>query len=454
MYFIKTLCIVIDGYSTGKNLVTAFKSKGYPCIHIKSSRSLPEKFKHNEAEYILNLHYQNNIEELVESLAPYCIKLCIPGYESGVELADLLSEKLNLPSNGSQYSQGRRDKYIMTEMIAASGIKTVKHFKSENLENILRWTDALNSFPIVLKPLDSANGDGVFFCNNKAEIKNAFNCIMTAENQFGKQNQCVLAQTYNAGKEYIVNTVSWEGNHYVAEMWRVTKEFNTTIYNKAEIVHPMGQEWQPIVDYTMKVLDALHILYGAGTTEVKYTAENGPLLLETSSRLMAGAPLAFSQEIIGYSQLSLLVEAYLNTQDFLQRFKHEQPVPKYQGMDVTLISDCEGVLQSSVDVNQIQQLATLHSYIIDGEAGCSLVKTVNSLTSPGEIFLLSTTKEALEKDYNQIRLLEESGLYRNALCPRKAPIFKEGSTTQTLFQPVQKSIDNDKFLTSVIVEPN
>jgi len=35
--------------------------------------------------------------------------------ESGVELADTLSEQLKLPSNGTKLSRARRDKYEMVE---------------------------------------------------------------------------------------------------------------------------------------------------------------------------------------------------------------------------------------------------------------------------------------------------------------------------------------------------
>jgi hypothetical protein len=45
----------------------------------------------------------------------------IPGAETGVELADQLSFRLNLRTNGVEKSLARRNKYIMGEMVRNAG---------------------------------------------------------------------------------------------------------------------------------------------------------------------------------------------------------------------------------------------------------------------------------------------------------------------------------------------
>jgi biotin carboxylase len=435
MLFTKTVCIIVDAFSTGKNIAPLLKAQGYSCIHIKSSEELPSKYKFDESNFIISLTYKNNLDEILTVLKPYRVKFCIPGYESGVELADLLSEKLGLPSNGSQYSQARRDKYLMNEVVTTAGLRTVQHFKSDSLVHLLEWVKDLGHYPIVLKPLDSANGDGVFFCKEEAEVERAFGEITSSKNQFGKQNNVVLAESLNVGQEYIINSVSWEGKHFVAEIWRVIRKPYTTIYEKAEIVNLDEEEWQPLVNYTFKVLDALHIRYGAGTTEVKYTQESGAVLLETSSRLMGNAPLAFSRELAGFTQLSLLIEAYLNPDDFLHRISRQRPLMTSHGMATILISEHEGTLKKNL-ANAFHQLITLHSYEINGEAGIKLLKTVNSLTSPGEIYLIGT-KEAVTRDYEMIRGIERS-LYQAALEPEPAAMyFQQTYPPSSVFQAVR-----------------
>ncbi|MBA3537891.1 MAG: hypothetical protein H0T84_15005, partial [Tatlockia sp.] len=172
--YCKYVCIIVDAYSTGKNLAPSIQAQGLPCIHIRSSSTLPSRFKHNESDFILSLRYDGNPEAILAKIRPYIVKCCIPGYESGVELADLLCEKYNLPGNGSQYSVMKRDKYWMNEAVAKAGLSTVNHCKSNKLATLINWTRTGNSYPVVAKPLDSANGDGVFFCNNKSELEDAF----------------------------------------------------------------------------------------------------------------------------------------------------------------------------------------------------------------------------------------------------------------------------------------
>lgn len=411
MIYCKVVCIIVDAYSTGKNIAPIIKAQGYPCIHIKSSNSLPSRYQHNESDFILSLTYTGSIESIIERLTPYKVRLCIPGYESGVELADLLCEFLSLQGNDRHHSLMRRNKYIMNEAVASAGLKTVRHCQSDSLSTLINWVKDVNHYPIVAKPFDSANGDGVFFCDNDAELENAFNSIINTANQFGVKNKQVLVESLNRGNEYIINTVSWERNHFVAEIWRVTRRLYTTIYDKAEIVTMDEEEWQPLIDYTFQVLDALHIHYGAATTEVKYTKDTGATLLETSARLMGNSPVAFSHQLAGYTQLSLLIEAYLFNADFMERFKRKKMPSKLHGMIVVLISEKEGIIHRKFR-EVFHHLKTLHSYNIEDEPGTTICKTTNSLTAPGEIYLMGS-KEAIEKDYLEIRRIE-STLYQEA----------------------------------------
>ena len=405
------VCIV-DAYSTGKYLAKAFKELGYKCIHIKSSSKLPDRFQHKTEDFITSLEFDGDINGLKSDLQAFGnIAFCIPGYESGVELADELSEKLCTPSNGSISSKLRRNKYEMNEAVRQAGLATVLHKKSHDCDDIVAWAKEQNlsaSNPIILKPLESANGDNVFFCHDERELREAFAKITRSKNQFGEENSEVLAETLNAGTEYIINSVSCDGRHYVAEMWRIIRKPSTTIYDKAVLLTPHDEEWAPITNYTIGVLNALKIQYGAGTTELKYTSEKGPILLETSSRLMGGANLTFAEEIASFSQLSLLVESYHQSQKFLERLNHPRPPLKKYGMDVLLISTHQGIL--NVDINdELKQigLESLHSSKCLGK-GDNLMVTTHQDSTPGEIFLMADNTEALERDYRKIRAWEKT----------------------------------------------
>ena len=55
---------------------------------------------------------------------PFPILAVIPGAETGVELADRLSHRLKLRSNGEVGSFARRNKYAMGEAVRAAGTFT------------------------------------------------------------------------------------------------------------------------------------------------------------------------------------------------------------------------------------------------------------------------------------------------------------------------------------------
>ena len=415
MKFEKNACVIINAYSTGKFLAPAFIGNGYPCIHIKSDPTLPSKYKHNTADFIESLVYTDDIDAILTSLQKYKIKCVIAGSESGIDLADKLNALLDLPGNTPNLSRARRDKYLMTEVIAQAGLKTVRHYKSDAVDDILSWATQLGQLPVVLKPLESQSGDHVFFCHNEREIRESFYKIKKSINLFGKSNEEVLAQSFNPWEEYIVNTVSCQSQHYTVEIWRVTKLPNSTIYDYAELIHADEPEFKPLTEYTNNVLNAVGIKYGAATTELKYTLKNGPVLIETTSRPMAGAPLSLSREMHGHTQIDLTIEAYLNPTDFLRR-THEAPViSKKYAVAVVLISDIEGTLAKDIDTNDIKQLNTINSFMLDGESGSQIKKTVDTLTAPGEIYLIGADRASLLSDRDAIRKLEQRGLYRDAL---------------------------------------
>jgi biotin carboxylase len=437
MSFDRTVCVIVDAYSTGKKLAPYLNGRGYSCVHIKSDPHLPLRFEHKASHFVKSIVFQGDINKVLEELRDYKVKICIPGSESGVELADTLSQVLNVPTNGTEYSRARRDKYIMTEMVAKKGLKTVKHIQSSHSQDIINWVKEQAALPIVLKPLGSASGDGVFFCHHENEIVSAFNSIIGKPNLFGQVNETVLAQTFSLGQEYIVNSVSCNGKHLVVEIWKIKKIENTTIYDTAEVMHRQANEFNALEAYTKEVLDALHIKHGASTTELKYTAASGPILIETGARLMGNAPLSFTNDLIGCTQLSLMVEAYLNPGLFMSLLDSKyQPEMPYHAFAVVLISDSEGVMVNKLNTEEIKNLPSFHSYLIDDEPGTKIQRTTSSVNSPGEIYLLNKDRNQLLEDCHRIRQIEKVGLYRNAIKDSKESIIPNYQAVGLLRGPI------------------
>jgi biotin carboxylase len=425
-------CIIVDAYSTSKIIPSMLRKEPYfisNCIHIKSSPSLPATFQHQSSDYVISLEYNGERLENFTALIrrhtdPQPILFIIAGSESGIELADQLNNKLGLRGNDVTKSHLRRDKFKMNQAAHDAGLQTVAQCKASSIKNIFEWvkTNVL-VWPIVLKPLSSQNGDHVFFCHTEKEIITAFDTITQTNNLFGQQNDTVLAQSFNDGREYIVNTVSYAGEHWISEIWRVYKHDQTTIYDYAEVVDRHATEFAALEKETYQVLNVVGTRYGAAMTEFKYTPEKGAVLLETTSRLMGNSPLAFCQKLLGYTQVSVILEALLQPKCFLRRVKSETPVeqPLYSRA-VVLISNVSGILQKNIEP-YFTSLKTFHSANV-AKAGDKIEITTNTLSAPGEIYLMGSFEDVCA-DYNAIRHIEQCGFYHEAVTGNKDTTYAQ-----------------------------
>lgn len=123
-------------------------------------------------------------------------------------------------TNGAQgVFANRRDKKVQQELLKAAGMRSVRQAAGTE------WNDTVESFlknetyPVVLKPTDSAGSDGVKLCHNYEEAKEHFHALFEIEAVNGGFNTEVLCQEFLRGKEYVVDTVSRDGEHKTCAVW-------------------------------------------------------------------------------------------------------------------------------------------------------------------------------------------------------------------------------------------
>jgi len=152
-------CILIDGYKWSKYFVDMFLKLDCKPIYIQSTKEPLARFikstTYDDRDFIATYSYNGDITELLKAIKYKPIKAVITGLESGINLADLLSERLATPTNGTVKTQARTDKFQMAEALSASGLKTAKYFKSNDFNKILYWIKNNTTYPVVLKPLSS-----------------------------------------------------------------------------------------------------------------------------------------------------------------------------------------------------------------------------------------------------------------------------------------------------------
>ena len=411
----RQVCVIVDAYSSGRYLAKELLTRGYAALHVQSTPEIPFRFleSFNPSDFISNIIYRGDLNSIVSEISHYDVVCVIVGTELGVEVADHLSESLNLPTNGSRLTKARRDKFEMMEALRARGIKTAEYTKSANVLLIVEWAREKGFFKIVLKPINSAGTDNVHVCETESDIHIAFNKIIGQENKLGFINKEVLAEEYLDGIEHVVNTVSRNGNHYIAEMWRCEKRqvkgrvAYARIYDVDKLLPFDGEVQKELIDYTRNVLDALEITHGPAHAEIMMTSK-GPVLIEIGARLMGSVnPLAMD-ECLGTNLIRLTADAYLNPYSFIQKCETPYSIKK-TAYDVSLISNIEGTVEAIPFLDKIKQLESFFSVKMNIQNGMRIERTVDLFTSPGLVHLVHSESNVLERDYSTVRQLEAIG---------------------------------------------
>ena len=130
-----------------------------------------------------------------------------------------MSERLNVRTNGTQGAFAyRRDKKVQHELIKEAGIRFIRQCGGKEWSDVEAFLQK-ETFPVVLKPTDSAGTDGVKLCHDIEEAKDHFEDLFVTEAVNGGFNTEVLCQEFLRGKEYVIDTVSRDGEHKTVAIW-------------------------------------------------------------------------------------------------------------------------------------------------------------------------------------------------------------------------------------------
>jgi len=408
----RPVAVVVDGYSAGNFFPAAFRAAGAEVVHLQSTAELiPTMLAPRFAEYGRNIEATSEQEMLrqLERLSPVCV---IPGQESAVQLADRLSEALGLPSNGTRLSSARRDKYQMIEALRAAGVRCVDQFKSEDPAAVVAWAQGRGGYPVVVKPISSAASDGVYICADAAAVARAAREVLATRNIFGFPNTEVLVQSYLAGTEYIVDTVSCDGERYVCGVWRYDKSLLSSgknIYDRDILACQHEAPVPELISYIDKVLDALDIRWGAAHAEVIMTPE-GPVLVEIGARLNGNLDPGFHDVCLGHNQAELTAMAYTSPEEFRKEFGGRTYEKRQPGVVYNVPTTLDGTVGSVDDaiVRSFRELPGVYSVHVKLGPGARIRPTVDLLTSPVRIYLTDADDKRVTADYAEIRASKDA----------------------------------------------
>lgn len=405
--------VIVDGYSSGCELVNVFRKLGIACLHVQSNTAIPDVYlkSFTAKNYVSNTIYNGKIKEVCKTLELYRPIFVIPGSEPGVELADLIANTLKISDcNTLETSEFKRNKFLMQEQLKKRNLPNIPQFKTNFLQEALTWAEQYISKGVILKPLKSAGGDKVKICYTKEEVTQAFNHVISAEpNLFGFIDQEVLIQKYiySSEPEIAVNTVSCNGKHFLCELWQFYKKISNDgkkIYEYSDLALP--NPYSPkLINYAFKVANALGIEYGPMHAEILLTTKT-PVLIEAAARLMgANIPLNLMYECLDYPQILMTALAYTDPADFFLKMRNPIKLKK-QLRIVFLISSVNGKFIKINHFDTIKNLSSFYDMKVRLKDKIFITNDYN--TSPGLIYLCHENKNVLETDYLKIRQLEKT----------------------------------------------
>ncbi|MFJ8627666.1 ATP-grasp domain-containing protein [Kitasatospora sp. NPDC093550] len=413
----RPVAVVVDGYSAGNFYPAAFARIGADLVHVQSTPELITSMAPpNFADYLANV-VGSDERDLVERLRAYSPVCVVAGQDGAVPMADRLGELLGVPSNGSALSRARRDKYEMIETLRRAGVRCARQFKSTDPAAVAAWAQEHDGYPVVVKPLSSAGSDGVRICRDVEEVVAAAEAVLASQNIFGASNTEILVQSYLRGTEYIVDTVSCDGQRYTCGVWEYEKTLLSSgrnIYNRDLLVDPDGELVPALTSYIDEVLAALDVRWGPAHAEVIVT-EDGPVLVEIGTRLNGNLHADFHDLCLGHNQAGLTAEAYVRPERFTERYgdgtyRKLRPAAVYNAPTAF-----EGVV-ASVDqsvVDEIAGLESVFSLAVKLRPGARITPTVDLLTSPLRAHLTAEREEQLTADYERLAKLKDH-VYRLA----------------------------------------
>merc|ERR1712048_266126 len=278
---------VVDPISTGGSVAFEAFKQGYSVIAVwcnelsQDFRShVPNCCKTEGFQFYAEVDEQESIAATAAALRKAAgsrpVVACIVGGESGVTLADHLSTELGVMSNGIFAGGDRRNKSEQQKAVKNAGLRAVREACGK------AWLDVESfvlseTFPIVVKPVESCGSDGVKLCKD-----------------------------FLRGTEYVVDHVSRNGVHKTVMVWRYDKRPTNGaafVYWGMIPVDSQSEEAKILIQYTRRVLDALGLKNGPTHGEVMMTPD-GPCLVEMNCRSHGwdGAWVPLAEMLCGYAQ--------------------------------------------------------------------------------------------------------------------------------------------------------
>ena len=365
------------------------------------------KYKNKIKAYEIDDNYQNTLK-LAKKIKPVAVLHCTDAMTS---LVNRLNSDLGLPSNPLKYVNCYYEKFPMQDALKKYGIRYIRSKVIRSVEEGVEFFENEQLKECVIKQSSGAASVGLHMCDDKDSLvkflKEEFNntYLFTGE----QCNEMLIQEKIN-GTEYVVNTMSNNGDHNLLSFWRYNKKpaiNNSYVYDYVTNMYKLEGGSYKLLKYAYSVLDAVHFKNGPVHGEYMVD-ENGPVLIEINCRTMGGnMPPAFLDAAHGHHETDVVLN------DLLSPGYHSfyKELPYYPLAKATLkvfISQADAKLLSIPGNNLLKHLKSFFSVDHHVKTNMKIKPTVDLFSSPGSLYLVNTNETQLNKDLDLVSRLEKN----------------------------------------------
>ena len=398
-------CLIVDAYGSASLFAPEVLRFNILCDHLNSRKKIPKIYKKSFRPHDF-VNFYESINSILEKKTRY--DFILGGCDYSTSIVDKLSEMLKISTkNPLKTTAYRRDKFLMIQRLKKMKLAWVNQIKSSNITKIKTWLqDKHRKYPIVVKPLKSAGTDNVTICMNFKAALISVSRVLSSENIYKEKNNKALLMEYLEGKEFIVDTISFQGNHLIVAIFQVWKK-----KGRAPVLDYMLSEdfnssvAKELTVYSKEVLSALELHYGPAHLEIVMTPL-GPHLIELNPRFHGHLNPSVMEKAFGFNQLRLMAEIYcrkLEPNKFNNSQKNQAWILK-----ALIHSHKKSYLTLNFPWDRFTKLRSYQDSYQWRNSGDCISPTTSLKNALGMVYLLHREKTTLKQDYQAIRNLEKN----------------------------------------------
>ncbi len=321
----KEKIVLVECMSTGVNYVEDLIKRGYEPVIVEARqigteadvavlRQVHDATQKKLPPNIKIIRENPDYEEILRQVREVQPLHIITGNEFGVLLTVRLAHDLRLPGNPIKSLPAMTQKDAMHEALKAHGIRYIHGKIVKSVQEAADFYDAIGAKGIVVKRTRGAANQGLQLCDNREDLLQAVETELNKNVDMSTEKSDALIQEHINGREFIVNTVSCNGEHRlvsVREYDKLKMSNGTNAYNYTETVNELKIGHSRLIRYAFKVADAIGIKYDPIHGEYMID-EKDPVLIEVNCSPPGGMSRKFMDMAFGQYETDSALDAYID----------------------------------------------------------------------------------------------------------------------------------------------